>query len=81
MSNIKLTKNEKKKISFVDHIIENEHEEKDFGSWKIGLDYLKQKEVHNLVLTNDGNIMSVEYRKTRSLEQMDIKCHCNLIVA
>ncbi len=54
VSNIKLSENEKRKISFIDHIIIDEHEEKDFGSWKIGIDYLKKKKIHNLVLTNDS---------------------------
>lgn len=54
VSNILLTETQKKKISFVDHIIEDEHEEKDFGSWKIGLNYLKNKKVNNLILTNDS---------------------------
>ena len=54
VSNISLSKNEKKKISFVNHIIVDEHEEKDFGSWKIGMDYLRKKKVSNLVLTNDS---------------------------
>lgn len=54
VSNISLSKSEKKKISFVDHIIVDEHEEKDFGSWKIGINYLKRKKVHNLLLTNDS---------------------------
>ena len=48
VSNILLTETQKKKIFFVDHIIEDEHDEKDFGSWKIGLNYLKNKKVNNL---------------------------------
>ena len=43
VSNVHLSENEKKKISFVDHIIVDDHEEKDFGSWKIGIEYIKKK--------------------------------------
>ena len=71
VSNIKLTENEKRKISFVDHIIEDEHEEKDFGSWKIGLDYLKKKKVHNLVLTNDS-IVGPYFKITEVTHKRDL---------
>ena len=56
VSNVILAKNEKKKIKFVNHILEKEHQEKDFGSWKLGIDFIQNKKVNNLVLVNDSVI-------------------------
>ena len=56
ISNKILSLYEKKKIDFVEHIIESEHKEKDFGSWKLGIKYIKNKKVKNLALTNDSII-------------------------
>ena len=46
----------KKKIDFVEKIISKEHNEMDFGSWKLGLNFLKNKKVENLLLVNDSII-------------------------
>ena len=43
VSNISIKKKEQKKISFVEKIIVNEHDEMDFGSWKVGLEFIKKK--------------------------------------
>jgi lipopolysaccharide biosynthesis protein len=56
ISNIKITELERQKIRFVYKIIEDEHKEMDFGSWKIGIRFLKNRNVKNLALVNDSVI-------------------------
>ena len=56
VSNIKLGRLQKSKISFVTKIIENVVDEKDFGCWKVGINFLNKKKVKNLILTNDSVI-------------------------
>ena len=56
VSNVILSEKEKKKINFVRHIIEKEHNEKDFGSWKIGINFIKNKKINTLLLVNDSVI-------------------------
>ena len=56
VSDCKIKSKEKKKIDFVEKIIFKEHNEMDFGSWKLGLNFLKNKNVENLLLVNDSII-------------------------
>ena len=56
VSDCKIKSKEKKKIDFVEKIISKEHNEMDFGSWKLGLNFLKNKNVENLLLVNDSII-------------------------
>ncbi len=56
VSNVKIHKDELKKISFVEKIIINEHKEMDFGSWKLGLNFLQKKKKENILLVNDSTI-------------------------
>ncbi len=56
VSDCKMKNTEKKKIDFVEKIISKEHNEMDFGSWKLGLNFLRNKNVENLLLINDSVI-------------------------
>jgi len=56
VSDCKIRKEDKKKLSFVEKIISKEHNEMDFGSWKLGLKFLKNKDIENLLLVNDSII-------------------------
>ena len=56
MENISIKKNEQKKLSFVKKIIISEHNEMDFGSWKVGLEFIKKKKKENVLLLNDSII-------------------------
>ncbi len=54
VSDCKIRNEDKKKIDFVEKIISKEHNEMDFGSWKLGLNFLRNKKVENLLLVNDS---------------------------
>lgn len=54
VSDCKIRNEDKKKINFVEKIISKEHNEMDFGSWKLGLNFLRNKKVENLLLVNDS---------------------------
>tara|TARA_X000000950_G_scaffold238996_1_gene291336 strand:+ start:639 stop:1589 length:951 start_codon:yes stop_codon:yes gene_type:complete len=56
VSDCKIKSEDKKKIDFVEKIISKEHNEMDFGSWKLGLNFLKNKNIENLLLVNDSII-------------------------
>ncbi len=56
VSNVKIKKDELDKISFVEKIIISDHQEMDFGSWKLGLEFLKPKKVDEILLVNDSII-------------------------
>lgn len=56
VSNISIKKKEQKKISFVEKVIVSEHNEMDFGSWKVGLEFIKKKKKENILLINDSVI-------------------------
>lgn len=56
VSDCKIKNKDKKKINFVEKIISKEHSEMDFGSWKLGLEFLKNKNIENLLLVNDSII-------------------------
>ena len=56
VSDCKIKNKDKKKIDFVEKIISKEHNEMDFGSWKLGLNFLRNKKVENLLLVNDSII-------------------------
>ena len=48
VSNINIKEKEIRKINFVEKIIVSEHKEMDFGSWKLGLNFLKRKQCSHL---------------------------------
>ncbi len=56
VSNIKINEKEIMKINFVEKIIISDHKEMDFGSWKLGLNFLKRKRFENILLVNDSII-------------------------
>ena len=56
VSDCRIRKEDKKKLNFVEKIISKEHNEMDFGSWKLGLEFLKNKNIENLLLVNDSII-------------------------
>ena len=60
VSNVKINKKEIRKIDFVEKIIVSEHKEMDFGSWKLGLNFLKSKRYENILLVNDSIIGPVK---------------------
>ena len=56
VSNIKIDQNQIQKINFVEKIIISEHKAMDFGSWKLGLNFIKKKKFENILLVNDSII-------------------------
>ena len=49
-------KMQEKKNKFCRKDNSKKHNEMDFGSWKLGINYLKNKQVENLILVNDSII-------------------------
>ena len=67
-----LKKKELQKIKFVDEYIHKNHDEKDFGSWKLGINRIIIKNFDELFLTNDsiiGPLINIE----KVLHRMDQK--------
>ena len=67
-----LKKKELQKISFVDKYIHRNHNEKDFGSWKLGINKIMINNFDELFLTNDsiiGPLINIE----KVLYKMDQK--------
>jgi rhamnosyltransferase len=67
-----LKKKELQKIKFVDEYIHENHSEKDFGSWKRGINRIKISDFDELFLTNDsiiGPLINIE----KVLNKMDLK--------
>ncbi len=60
VSNINIKEKEIRKINFVEKIIVSEHKEMDFGSWKLGLNFLKRRRFENILLVNDSIIGPVK---------------------